>query len=277
MDYKIVSDSSSNLRALPDVAFASVALKIGTAEKEYVDDAALDVEAMVDELEKYRGRSGSSCPNIHEWLEAFGDAQGVFAVTISSNLSGSYASACQAAEEYMQKHPDRRVCVIDSLSAGPELQLIAEKLRECILAGMDFDAIEEAVRAYRKRTHTLFCLRSMKNLARNGRVSPAVAKIAGVLGIQPLGAASDHGTLEMLHKCRGEHKALETIVSEMLKNGFGGGKVRISHCLNLGAAGKLRDMIHKLFAETPVEILPCAALCSFYAERGGLIVGYEGK
>ena len=127
MNVKIVADSSANLPALAGIAYASVPLKIVTDEKEYVDDASLNVEQMVCELEEYKGRSGTSCPSVGDWLEAFGDAEFVFTVAITSNLSGCYNAAAIAAEQYMSANPGAKVFILDSLSTGPEMELILEK------------------------------------------------------------------------------------------------------------------------------------------------------
>ena len=62
-------------------------------------------------------------------------------------------------------------------------------------------------------------LESMKNLANNGRVSPIVAKLAGMLGIKVIGKASREGTLEQIEKCRGAAKALPSIVENMISLG----------------------------------------------------------
>ena len=276
MKYKIVADTTANLFTLQDIPFAYAPLKIITSEKEYTDTPDLDVGGMVDDLLTVKGKTGTSCPNVHEWLEAFGDAENVFAVTITSNLSGSYASAMQAKEDYISAHPDRKVCIVDSLSAGPEMAMLVEKLREDILAGLTFEEIEKNIFEYHKKTHLSFSLQSLVNLARNGRVSPAVAKVAGVLGIRVVGKASDVGTLEPLHKCRGEKRALETIFSDMKAMGFTGGKVRMSHCFNPESAQQLKDMILAEYPDTDLEIVACTALCSYYAEKGGLLVGFEG-
>ena len=277
MQFKIVADSSSNVRSMDGVSFANVPLKIITKEKEYVDDQTLDLAQMVEELKAYKGTSGTSCPNVVEWMEAFGDADAVFAIAITSNLSGSCNAARQAAEEYMEEHPDRKVCVLDSLSAGPELRLIAEKIREGILAGKAFEEIEAETREYMKHTHLLFTLQSLANLARNGRVNPAVAKLAGVLGIVIVGKASDVGTLQQMHKCRGEKRAIDTLYKEMKAHGYAGGRVRIGHNFNLAGAQVLREIILAEFPGADISIEQSAGLCLFYAEEGGLLVGYEDK
>lgn len=275
MQFKIVSDSSSNIFSFPGVAHVSVPLRINAGEKEYVDDENLDVGRMVAELKEYKGRSGTSCPNVGDWLQAFEGADRIFAVAITSNLSGSCAAAMEAKKLYEEEHPGAKVCVLDTLSTGPEMGLIMEKLRQWIGDKIPFEKIKEDIRAYMKRTHLLFSLESLTNLARNGRVSPAVAKIAGVLGIRVVGAASEVGTLQQLYKCRGEKKALDTLLEEMLRRGFRGGKTRIAHCFNSAAAQSLKERIQAKFPKADVAIESTGALCSFYAEQGGLLVGFE--
>ena len=203
-----MADSSANILTLRDAAFAFAPLKIITDEKEFVDDRQLDVDAMVAWFDSYKGKSKTSCPNPTDWLKAFGDADEVFCVTITSGLSGSYNSACIAKQMYEGENQGKRVHVIDSLSAGPELALIIEKLEQYIKQGLPFEEICEKIDGYKQTTGLTFMLESLKNFAANGRVSPAVARIAGVLGIRIVGKASEHGTLEPTNKCRGEGKSL---------------------------------------------------------------------
>jgi DegV family protein with EDD domain len=275
MKIRIVADSSADLRTARDRSLVSVPLKIMTDEKEYVDDEDLSVEAMTEDLATYKGKSGSACPGVGDWLDAFGDAEWIFGITITSNLSGCYNSAMVAKETYESEHPECRVYIIDSLSTGPEMQIIVEKLKEYIADGKEFDEICEAIEIYRKKTFLLFCLKSLTNLANNGRVSPAVAKIAGILGIHVVGRASEEGTLEQKDKVRGEKKAILALLKNMKEMGYRGGKVIIDHCLNETAALQLKELIKKEYANADIRIGKTGGLCSFYAERGGLLVGFE--
>ena len=52
-------------------------------------------------------------------------------------IRDSYNAALLAAEEYKETHPEARVFVLDSLSAGPELRLLAERLRDLVRIGME--------------------------------------------------------------------------------------------------------------------------------------------
>lgn len=278
MNFKIVTDSSADIRTIPfDVPFGIAPLKILTSDTEYCDDEALDVHAMLDDLQKYKGRSSSACPNIRDWKKEFENYDNIFCVTITSGLSGSYNSACVAANEYMKENEGKRVFVVDSLSTGPENALMIEKLAQLISDGLDFDDICQQIQEYKKRTHLIFALESMHNLANNGRISPIVAKVAGVLGIRLIGKASNKGILEMTNKSKGNKKMLDDILKNMLQNGCDGKRIRIHHCENPAAAGELEAIIKKTYPQADIVIAPTAALCSFYAERGGLLVGYSGN
>lgn len=275
MKTKIVVDSSSNLYELPGAEFACVPLKIVTDEQEYLDDGHLDAVGMAQTLRSYKGKTTTSCPNVADWLAAYEGAEQVFAVTITGTLSGSYNAALLAAEEYKADHPEARVFVLDSLSAGPECRLLAERLQQLVESGMDFDAVCEEILAYKKHTHLLFSLESLANLARNGRVKPAVAAVARMLGIRVIGQASEAGELDVICKTRGEHGALERIVLELKEHGYTNGKVNISHCGNPAAAERLKHMIEAVFEGARVVVTECGGLCSYYAELGGLLIGYE--
>ena len=275
MKTRIVVDSSANLYALPGVDFACVPLKVVTDDGEYPDTAELDAAAMAQTLRTYKGKTSTSCPNVADWLAAYEGADEVFVVTITGTLSGSYNAAQLAAEEYRQEHPGAKVFVLDSLSAGPECRLLAERLAALVQAGQSFDAIVESIAAYQAHTHLLFSLESLANLARNGRVKPTVAAVARMLGIRVIGQASEAGELDVLCKTRGEHGALERIVLEMKAHGFAKGRVHIAHCGNPTAADRLKKMLQAVFPGCVVDVGPCGGLCSYYAEWGGLMVGYE--
>ena len=272
---KIVSDSSSDLLMLDNIEFASSPMKIITAKREFVDDENLNVDGMANFFNEYKERSQTSCPNPADWLDAFGDADDIICVTITSALSGSYNSACTAKELYEAENEGKRVFVLDTLSAGPEITLIVRKLEALVKSGMAYEGVCDKIQEYTKRTGLVFMLKSLKNFAANGRVSPLVAKLVGFAGICIVGKASDEGTLEPTHKCRGENRSLETLINDLKELGLKNGKVSIGHCQNEGAANKLKQMIESTFEKAQVEIHRLRGLCSFYAEKGGLLVGFE--
>lgn len=272
---RIVVDSSSNFYNLTDVEVKSVPLRIITDKKEYVDTEGLDTDGMVEDLAKYNGKSTTSCPNTSDWLEAFEGADEVFVITITSALSGSYNAAMLASNEYMEANKNSKVYVLDSLSTGPQMRLVAEKIQNMIVNNIAFEEIVDKVESYNKKLRLIFSLESLHNLASNGRVSFSLATLAGVLGIRTIGKASEEGTLQPIAKAHGKKKAVLTIYNEMIKEGFKGGKVRIAHCLNEFDAGELITKIRKEYPTADILIEKCMGLCSFYAEKGGLLVGFE--
>ena len=273
--FRIVADSSCDLLTLDGADFVSVPLSIRTDAEEFYDDANLDVDAMVSTLRDTKGRSYSACPNIADWESAFGESGDVIAFTITSALSGSYNAACVAKKNCEERNPTRRIYVVDSLSAGPEIALLIERALYELRSHADFDKVCEALNTYQAQTHLLFALESMHNLAQNGRVSKLAATMASVLGIRAIGQASAEGMLEMLGKCRGVRKVRQFMLSEMVELGYKGGKVRIGHCQNAALALELCTEIRQRFPAADVRSYPLRGLCSYYAERGGIMLGFE--
>ncbi len=275
MSIKIVSDSSSNVFSIAGANYTTVPMKVIAGPHEFIDTPDLDLQNMVDTLKNHKGKSGSSCPNVQDWLDAFEGEDDIIALTISKNLSGSFNAAKQAAAEFAE-NTGRKAVVIDSLAAGPQQIMVAEKLQELIDEDFDFDTVVEKALEYHNHTHILFCLESLTNLARNGRVNPAVAKIAGVLGMRVVGDVKG-GLITPVHKPRGHKKAMQTLVEMMEERGiYDGALVRIAHCFGQAQAEDLKAAVLEKFPKCRFIIEPTTALCSFYAEAGGLMIGFEG-
>ena len=274
MKKRIVSDSSANMYTLEGIDFVSTDMIISTDVKEYRDNMELDVQQMVQDLAAYKGRSGTACPGVGEWLEAFGDADEVYCITITSKLSGSFNAAMTAKQQYEEEHPGRKVFVFDSRSTGPEMKLHIEKMKELILAGKDFDSICKEVAEYKKHTAIAFALQSVRNLANNGRINPAVAAVVGMLNIRIIGDAPK-GVLNPTDKVRGDKKAILKLVENMKKTGYKGGRVLIDHCCNKAGAENLKQALLEEFPKAKIILDVTYGLCSFYAEKGGLIIGFE--
>ena len=272
---KIVADSACDLYSLEAVPYSCVPLTVSTDERSFADTDTKTKE-MVDYLASYKGRSYSACPSADAWYEAFGDAKYVICVPITSKLSGSYNSARIAAEDYMEDHPDRRVYVIDSLSAGPGMRILIYKLKDYILECCSFDEIISKIEKYKDRTELGFCLASLKNFANNGRVSPAAAKISMALNLRIIGKA-ECGELKVLDKVRGEKRGIAAVVEFMKEQGYAGGRVLVDHCNNREGAETVCRMIRESFPGARTEIKETGFLCSFYAENGGLLCSFEVK
>lgn len=275
MKRKIVADSSCDMWELNGVDFAVAPITISTDNKHYVDNQELDVHLMSEELAKYKGVSHTACPSVGSWLDCYEGYDEMFVVTLTGAMSGTYNSAMTAKGIYEEENENVKVHVFDSLSTGPEMRLLIEKLKEMIEEDLPFEEIVEKGQDYLNHSRLFFALKSLHNFAMNGRVSKAVASAIGVLNISIFATASEEGTIQQISKCRGEKKVVKSMIEHLENAGYHGGKVRISHADNLKLAHNVRDKILELYPNADIIVYPMGGLCTYYAEIGGLLVGCE--
>lgn len=275
MKRKIVADSSCDMWELNGVDFAVAPMTISTDNKHYVDNQELDVHLMSEDLAKYKGVSHTACPSVGSWLDCYEGYDEVFVVTLTGAMSGTYNSAMTAKGIYEEENENVKVHVFDSLSTGPEMRLLIEKLKEMIEEDLTFEEIVEKGQDYLNHTRLFFALKSLHNFAMNGRVNKAVASAIGVLNISIFATASEEGTIQQISKCRGEKKVVKSMIEHLENAGYHGGKVRISHADNLKLAHNVRDKILELYPHADIIVYPMGGLCTYYAEIGGLLVGCE--
>ena len=277
--FRIIADSSCDLTGLdhisPDILFGRAPLRVIVDDVEYVDTYDLDTRAMMDAVYGFKGKTGSACPSPEEYAELCRDVDEAYIVTISSNLSGSYNSAVLARDLVLAEFPEKKIHVFDSLSAGPELSLIVEKIARLASSGLAFEDVVSQVQEYMTHTALLFQLNSLENLTKNGRVSKMAGMTAKLLGIRMIGIASAVGTVEPLHKSRGTEKTYSLVLQEMRERGFSGGRVVLGHAFQPAGAEMMRQMILKEFPTADITVMPLSGLCCYYAEEGGLLVGFE--
>ncbi|MDD6407464.1 MAG: DegV family protein [Lactobacillus equicursoris] len=273
---RLILDSSSNILSDPARNLVVVPLTLTFGEENMLDDEKLDISEFLAKMEANNEAGKTAAPSIQRWLDALEGSENAIIVTLTSGLSGTYSSALQAKDIYLEQHPHANVIVVDSRSAGPELEVVLEGIEALIKDDkLRFADLEAKIAEFRTRTHLLFVLQSLRNLSLNGRVSPAVAKIAGVLKINLIGTASVDGELQPLTKARGMKKALREIVKQMEGMKYQGGRVVIDECENATDAEKLKEAILASYPDADVTIRPMRGLCSFYAERGGLMIGFH--
>jgi len=135
----------------------------------------------------------------------------VLVITLSSELSGTYAAACLARDQFMKEHTDASVRVVDSRCASTGEGLLVLAAAEHAAAGMPVGELAAWVEDNRLRVNHLFTIDSFDHLVRGGRVSPAVGAAGTILNIKPVMRVDDLGRLVPLKKPRGRHKALEAI------------------------------------------------------------------
>ena len=232
MKWKIIADSGCDYRSLdnlaPDTEFVSVPLTIQVGETIYRDDAQLNIDQMMDEMYATTTASKSACPSPDDYMKSFEGADNIV-VTTTGTLSGSYNSAKIAKKMYLEEHPNSKIHVIDSLSAGGEVDLIVRKLNQLLAEGLDSDQVVDAITDYQSKTKLLFVLAKVDNLVKNSRLSKLIGTVVGLLNIRMVGEASKTGTLELLQRAREQKKAIKAAFDELIKAGYNGGHITIAH------------------------------------------------
>lgn len=280
MIWNIVTDSSCDLKELEagtpenQLRFHSVPFIISVDSQDFVDDEHVDIGEMLDTMEASRNASRTSCPSPTSWEEAFQAEGNVLAVTISKELSGSYSSACVARQMVLETNPDKKIFVINSFSAGTGLVCLVRLMIQEIMSGRSFEEVSQYTQRMAEQMRTIFALCSFDNLIKNGRMPKLLGMLAQSLNFWGVGVATPEGKIDIKSKVRGTKRILAAFLDDMLERGKPEFGVFISHCQNEELALKLQEEIRKRWEDVKVEILNTRALCSYYAERHGLIVAY---
>ncbi|HFU4501139.1 TPA: DegV family protein [Streptococcus suis] len=277
--WKIVADSGCDYRQLknlaPDTEFISVPLTIQVGDQAFVDDANLDIDHMMEVMEASKSAAGSACPSPQAYQAAFEGAENVIVITITGGLSGSFNAARVARDMFVEEHPEVNIHLVDSLSAGGEMDLLVDEINRLIGTGLEFEELVEAITTYQENSKLLFVLAKVDNLVKNGRLSKLVGTVVGLLNIRMVGEASSEGKLELLQKARGHKKSVTAAFEEMKKAGYNGGRIVMAHRNNAKFFQQFSDLVKTQFANATIEEVATSGLCSFYAEEGGLLMGYE--
>lgn len=277
MSYKIVVDSCGELteRCKADPHFESVPLTMQVDDHLIVDDDSFDQADFLKRVAVSPNCPKSSCPSPERYMEAYRcEADHVYAVTLSGNLSGSYNSAVLGKNLYLEEYGEKKIHVFDSCSASIGETLIALKIEECEKAGMSFEETVEAVNEYRDEQNTYFVLETLEVLRKNGRLSNLKAFVANALNIKPYMGATPDGQIIQLGQTRGINRAvlkmIDCLVDEV-KNPESK-IVAISHCNCPTRAEMAKNEILKRIQVKDVVILDTKGISSMYASDGGLIM-----
>lgn len=276
MKWLIVADSGCILKKLKSdsVDYKSVPLTIRVGDTEYVDDENLSPDELMDAVYAYDGKTGSACPAPEAYKSTFEGYDNIIVFTLTSGLSGSYNSAVIAKDMELEEHPEKNIEICDTLSAGPTIAMMVKYAVALIEKGLSFEDVRAELKKGLPKIKLSFILDHLDNFVKNGRVNKFVAATVGVLGIRIVGIASQTGTLEIRHKARNFNIAINKLISDMESFGFCGKLVTLSHYAAEEAAAKIKETILKKYPNCVIDIMPNNGLCSYYAEKGGVLVGY---
>ena len=277
MSYKIIIDSCGELldKWKEDEHFESVPLTLNVNGETIVDDETFNQKEFLDKVAACETCPKSACPSPERYMKAFDcDADHVYAVTLSAELSGSYNSAVLGRNLLHEEQPDKKIYVFNSRSASIGETLIGLKIQECEEAGYTFEEVVSTVEEYIAEQNTFFVLDNLETLRKNGRLSTVKAFVASALKIKPVMGATPEGTICQLDQARGINKALIKMVQHIVDKTINSEKkvLAISHCNCLDRAMLLKNAIQEKLPVKKIVVLDTAGVSSMYANDGGVIV-----
>lgn len=277
MAYKIVADSCCDVtdKMKEEMGISLVPLTLEVDGQFFVDDETMDVDEFLKVQSSSKVTSKSACPSPEMYMQAFQGKEDVFGITISSKLSGSYASAILAKDLYLEENPHKNIHIFDSMSAAAGEVAIALKIDELIKLGFNFNEIVEKVEVYIKKLNTMFVLQKLDNLEKSGRLSMLQSKIASVLNINLI-LGAEHGEIVMKQKARGVKKAIDKMLAMMAEIGdeISDRKLIIAHCHAAEYAKMVVDKAKAQYNFRDIVVVATRGLSSNYANSGGIILAY---
>ena len=279
MSYKVVIDSCGELldEWKQDPRFESVALTLSVDGVNIIDDETFDQADFLKRVAECPECPKSACPSPERYMRAFDcEAEHVYAVTLSAELSGSYNSAVLGKNLLQEDHPDRQIHIFNSKSASVGQTLIAMKIQECEEAGLPFEQVIETVDAYIEQQHTFFVLDNLETLRKNGRLSKVKALVASALKIKPVMGSTEEGAICQLDQARGMNKALVKMAQAIVEKTADSGQktLAISHCNCHERAILLKNALEERMPIKKIVILDTAGVSSMYANDGGIVIAY---
>ncbi len=274
--YKIVIDSCGELfdEMKNNAHFANVPLTLEVGDWSISDDASFDQAEFLRRVAEYDGAPKSACPSPSAYMAEMEDADRVYIITLSAQLSGSYNSAVLARNLFEEGEEDVKIHVFDSKSASIGQTLIGQKIAELEEAGKSFEEVVEETEKYIEEQHTFFVLESLETLRKAGRLSNLKSMIANTLNIKPIMGSTEIGSIQQLAQARGMRKALEKMAEcmmEVTKNPTE--KIlAISHCNCPNTAAILKDIVSAKSSFKDIIVVDTNGVSSMYANDGGIIM-----
>ena len=183
----------------------------------------------------------------------------VVVITISSTMSGGYSAFTVGAREVMEKYPEIKIKVIDSLRYSGAIDLIAVEASLCREKGMDFDSTVKYLQDFRLRIHQCGFIDDLFFLARKGRIAKGKAFMGNMIGIKPLGdLCNETGQTQIIGKARG-YKTVMKLFPEYIKRTIGDPTNKsfvVTYSLREPQALEMKKMIEETFKPKNLIFVP---------------------
>ncbi len=275
--YKIILDSCGELtdEMKADGRFVNVPLTLEIDDEQIIDDETFDQASFIKKVAESPNAPKSACPSPEAFMKEMEcDADNVYVVTLSAELSGSYNSACLGKDLFHEENSEKNVHIFNSKSASIGETLIALKIAECENAGMSFEEVIAKVDEYIEEQHTFFVLETLETFRKSGRLSGLKAVIADTLNIKPVMGSTETGYIQQLAKGRGMNMAIEKMTKCLMDVTTNCEEkiLAISHCNCPERALSLKKKMESIANFKEIFIVDMRGVSTMYANDGGVIM-----
>lgn len=277
MEYRIIVDSCGELTDEMKTSgkFESASLTMEVDGVQIIDDETFDQADFLKRVAASPECPKSSCPSPEKYMELYHcEAEHVYAVTLSSELSGSYNSAELGKKLYEEEYGEKQIHVFNSRSASVGETLIGLKIQECEEKGMNFEEVVSCVDTYIEEQRTYFVLENLDTLKKNGRLSGIKSLVATALNIKPVMGSTPVGSICQLGQGRGMKKALVKMADHVALDAIRPEEktLAIAHCNCPERAAEMERLLQDRLKFKDCFIVDTAGISSMYANDGGIIV-----
>ena len=233
--YQIITDSGCDLSVEMlkklDVLTVSLNLVFRGVER---PDAVTDEIKEVYNAMRAGETATTSAANPEDWTNVMepvlAEGRDVLVITFSSGLSTTYQSAVIAASDLQEKYPDRKINVVDGMSASLGQGLLVWYACDKRDEGMDLDALTAWVEDNKQSVCQWFTVDDLNFLKRGGRISAATALVGTMLKIKPVLHVDSEGKLVSVSKTRGRKASIDALADKMAELALPGRNDRITIC-----------------------------------------------
>lgn len=246
---------------------------------EFIDDGTADIQKLIAQLAASEHGGKSTCPSPECYAGYMREFEESFVVTLSSKLSGSYNAACVGRDMVLEEAPEKKIHVLDSLSAAAGETQVAMFLHERLEEGLSYEEIIPLAEAFIKRMRTFFVLEDLGNLFKNGRMMQVAGRIASMIQLCPVMGENGEGEIKLAAPSLGIERSLRKLV-EIVSHRTAEAAAKsmrlvLCYCNNLTRAEKVKTkLLQKCPALSEVILVPTGALSTLYANDGGVIVAF---
>lgn len=286
MAIKIITDTSSDITFEEQKKYNidMIPFIMNVAGQTFIDNNDLDFEVLRETLanapkKASNGESilSTSCPPPAEFLEAYerNANDDIIVLTISNILSGSYNSANLAKDMYLEKYPNNKIYIVNTISDAAGPAMITYKLLEILDNGASFEEAIEQIEKYKYEIETFVILERLDNVIKTGRLSKTKGFIANTLNIKPL-MVGDNGELVIYKQLRGIKKAIDALVDRINElSETEGKKILISHSEGMHNVDYLTKLLNEKCKFREVIIRKSRGISFCYCDIGGMVISFE--